>query len=207
MKKFDTKFKKDLYQTIEDIESNSLVELVVMIKAQSGEYRDVSFYAGILTLFITYTYLMFAPAVFEVYSIYFMTVSAFVIGYSVVEFIPYVKRLLVSKKRQNKQVEIYGRAIFQKGGIRHTKEKVGVLIYVSFFEQKVYILADRGAETAVPAEEWNKINTDFQNIFKKSDFDTELISNLKNCDSIFSKYIPSQEDDVNELPNDLDIDL
>jgi len=205
MNKFNDNFKTELYQTIEDIEDNSLVEVVAMVKAQSGSYRDISFGAGAVILFLAYTYFMFAPTIFDVYLIYFMTIIAFIIGYAIVEFITPVKRVLTSKKRKNKNVEVYGRAIFQKGGIRHTSEKVGIVIYVSLFEKKVYIIADRGAETSIPGEEWKKINESFQNIFKAPDFNKALIENLKSCKLIFSKYIPSTEDDINELPDDLDI--
>ncbi len=207
MRKFDEKFKTKLYQTIEDIENNSLVEVVAMIKANSGNYRDVSFFTGAVVLFLAYTYFMFAPTIFDVYLIYFMTIIAFVIGFALVEFIPPIKKVLSGKKRKEKNVEVYSRAIFQKGGMRHTKEKIGVLIYVSLFEKKIKIVADRGAKTMVPAEEWDKIKTDFQEVFNASDFQTAFLEKLKNCQTIFSKYIPPVEDDINELPDDLDIDL
>lgn len=207
MKKFNEDFKTELYQTIEDIENNSLVEVVAMIKAQSGTYRDISFGAGAVVLFLAYTYFMFAPTIFDVYLIYFMTIISFLVAYALVEFIPPLKRTITRKKRKNKQVELYGRAIFQKGGLRHTSKKVGVLVYISLFEKKSYIIADRGADTFIPGEEWDKINQGFQSLFKAPDFNTALLENLKSCKEIFSKYIPSTEDDINELPDDLDIDI
>ncbi|OQY03471.1 MAG: hypothetical protein B6I20_04960 [Bacteroidetes bacterium 4572_117] len=207
MKLFKEDFKTKLYQTIDEIEDSSLVEVVAMIKSQSGRYIDVSFAAGAVFMFLVYTYFMFAPTIYNVYLIYFLSIVSFFIGFSVVEFIAPIKRILTNKKRKQKQVELFARASFQKGGIRHTSEKVGVLIYVSLFEKKVFIIADRGAETALPDEEWKKIKTGFQNIFSTQNIANEFIGQLKNCKTIFSGYIPSTEDDVNELPDNLDVDL
>ena len=207
MKKFNEDFKTELYQTIEDLENSSQVEVVAIIKRQSGNYRDISLLSGAVILFLAYTYFMFAPTVFEVYSIYFMTIIAFLIGFSIVEFILPVQKLLTGKKRLEKNVELYSRAIFQKAGIRHTQEKIGILFYVSLFEKKVKILADKGAENSIPSEEMQKIKNDFQEIFKSSDLPNEFLSKLQNCKEIFAKYIPPIEDDINELSDDLDIDI
>jgi len=207
MKKFNEDFKTELYQTIEEIEDNSLVEVVTVIKSQSGRYIDISFAAGTVFMFLVYTYFMFAPTIYNVYLIYFLSIISFFIGFSVVEFIAPIKRILVSKKRKNKQVEVFARASFQKGGIRHTSEKVGILIYLSLFEKNVFIIADRGAETALPGDEWMKIRVGFQAIFSTQNIATEFIEQLKACKTVFSEYIPSTEDDVNELPDDLDVDL
>lgn len=207
MKIFTEKFKTELYQTVKDIESGSPVEIVAMIKPNSGNYRDISLLSGAAVSFLAYTYFMFAPAIFDVYRIYFMTVIAFFIGFAVVEFTAPLKRMLSGKKRTEKNVEIYSRAVFQKGGIRHTQKKVGVLIYVSLFEKKIKVIADRGVKNAIPPEEWNKIKTDFQASFKAASFSTAFFEELKKCQSVFSKYMPSQEDDINELPDDLDIEF
>ncbi len=208
MKKLTEEFKTTLYQTIEDIESNSQVEIVAIIKPESSKYRAISFASGAVLLFLTFSFLMYVPWwEFEYFLIYFLAIISFFVGFGLVEFIPPIKRLFLSKKLINRNVEIYGRAIFQKAGIRHTKEKIGVLIFTSLFEKKTIILKDRGAKTSVPAEEWEQIDNNFKKIFNAPDFQKSLIENLKNCKDVFSKYIPSVEDDINELPDDLTIDL
>ncbi len=207
MKRFNEEFKTSLYETIEDIENNSLVEVVSIIKSQSGRYRDISLWFGLAFLFVFYTFFMFAPIEFDVYLIYVFTILSFFVGYFLSELVPVIKSKFIKQKKLEKNSEIYARAIFQKGGIRFTNDKIGVLIYVSLFEKKVIILADRGAETAVPDEEWTKIKSGFQNIYNKSSITNAFIEELKNCKPIFSQYIPPIENDINELPDDLEVDL
>ncbi len=207
MKRFNEDFKSKLYETIEDIENNSLVEIVSIIKAKSGNYRDISLWVASAFMFFTASWLMFSKFEVGVYYIYLITVVSFIIFYLLTELFKPFKRLFISKKRLARNVEIYGRAIFQKGGIRFTNERIGVLIYLSLFEKQVFILPDRGALTSVPDEEWQEMNKRFQTIFSQKNLAEAFIIELKKCKDIFSEYILPIENDINELPDDLEVDL
>ena len=207
MKQFNDDFKSKLYETIEDIENNSLVEIISIIKSKSGNYREISLWIAAVAMFLTSSWLMFSKFAVGVYYIYLITIVSFVIVYLLTEIIKSWKRLFIKKKRMKRNVEVYGRAIFQKGGIRFTNERIGVLFYVSMFEKQVFILPDRGAETSVPDEEWQKMNSDFQSIFLEKDIAGAFIKELKKCKDIFAKYILPVENDINELPDDLEVDF
>ncbi|NPA67248.1 MAG: hypothetical protein GXO50_01415 [Chlorobi bacterium] len=207
MKQFNDDFKSELYKTIEDIENKSLVEIVAAVRKNSGNYRDVSLFFASVVSFLIVSWLMFAEFIIDVYHIYFIALASFVLLYLICELINPLKRLLIRKKRMNRNVEIYGRAIFQKGGIRFTGQKTGVLIFLSVFEKQVLILPDRGALTAVPDEEWQTLNNNFQTVFNRKDIATAFIKELKNSGKIFAEYILPAENDINELPDDLEVDL
>ncbi len=207
MKRFNDNFKSKLYKTIEDIENNSLVEIVSIFRASSGSYKDVSLWTAVAFMFLTSSFFMFSPIEFDVYMIWLSTFASFILAYFITEILKPFKRLFVSKKRMKKNVDIYGRAIFQKGGIRFTNEKIGVLIYVSVFEKQVKIIPDRGAFTSVPNEMWEQFESNFQAIFNKSDITGEFINELKKTKPIFAEYILPVENDINELPDDLEIEL
>lgn len=207
MKRFNDDFKSKLYKTIEDIENNSLVEIVSIFRANSGKYRDVSLWVSIVFMFLTSSFFMFSPIEFDVYMIWLITFASFILAYFITEILKPFKRLFVSKKRMKRHVDIYGRAIFQKGGIRFTNEKIGVLIYVSVFEKQVKIIPDRGAFTSVPNEMWEQFENNFQTIFNKSDIAKAFINELKKTQPVFAEYILLIENDINELPDDLEIEL
>jgi putative membrane protein len=71
----------------------------------------------------------------------------------------------------------------------------------------VFIVADRGAQMAIPDAEWQKIKTDLQSIFKSKNPAESLLQELAKCKDTFQRYIPALENNINELPNDLQIDL
>ncbi|MCF6184749.1 MAG: hypothetical protein L3J56_09035 [Bacteroidales bacterium] len=207
MKRFNDDFKSKLYETIEDIENNSLVEIVSIIKSQSGLYRDISLWVASISLFSVSSWMMFSRIVFSVWLIWLIPILTFIIVYLLTEIVKPWKHLFVKKKRMKRNVEIYGRAIFQKGGIRFTNERIGVLFYLSFFEKQVLILPDRGAFTAVPDEEWQKMNERFLTVFYGKNPADAFISELKKCKEIFAKYILPVENDINELPDDLEVNF
>jgi len=207
MKHFNENFKTKLYETIEDIENNSMVEVVAVVKKKSGEYQNVPLWFASVTMFLTYTFFMFYPIIFNVYFIYLATLFSFVFIYFLTGLVKPIKRFLSKKKRLIRNVDIYARAIFQKGGIRFTSEKIGVLFYVSLFEKRVKIIADRGAFTLVPNEYWRQFKKDFNDIFETDNPADAFIEELKKTKAIFAEYILPIENDINELPDDLDVEL
>ena len=78
-----------------------------------------------------------------------------------------------------RHADLYARAVFQKGGIRFTNEKIGVLFYFTEFERKVVILPDRGAFTSVPEMYWTQFENNFQTIFTESNAAEAFIKELQ----------------------------
>ncbi len=204
---FKEEFKNKLYETIEDIENNSLVEVVAIIRQQSEKYRDVGFLVSSVLTALFYTILIFIPVEIDPYLIYLSTLIFFLIVFFIYMGIPFLHRLFIPNKRIDRAVELLSRAIFQKGGIRFTKEKIGVLFFVSIFEKRVVILPDRGAQMSVPQEEWDKLQMQFDKIFDTEDASESFLKVLSSAKEIFAKYIPPVEDDINELPDNLKVDL
>jgi uncharacterized membrane protein len=71
---------------------------------------------------------MFSPIEFDIYMIWLFTFIAFVLAYFLIEIIKPFKRIFVSKKRMKRHADLYARAIFQKGGIRFTNERIGSVV-------------------------------------------------------------------------------
>lgn len=207
MKRFNEDFKTKLYNIIEEIESESHVEIVSIIKAESGKYRDISVAWASIIMILSFSFMMFAPFEYNVYLIYFVSLFIFLVTYFSVELIHPLKFILIKKSRKKRQVEIMARAHFQKGGIRFTNTQIGTLLYVSLFEKQVYIIKDRGAETAIPEEENIKMQNEFDKIFEDSDVSNNFMETLRNTKTIFKEYIPQVENDINELPDNMEINL
>ncbi len=198
-------FKSRLTEVIDEIERNSQAEVVVIVRPNSGDYADVPMLAGIVSSFIALSLLMFLPQPFSDMTLYFGTVAAFLGFMVLLKFIPSLQRLLVSHGRLQRNTEIMARAIFQKAGIHHTRNKIGILFYVSLFEQTVRIIADKGAEQAVHQEDWEALHGRFQQIFYSDKPEQSLLECLKECVAIFHEHIPPVENDLQELPDQINI--
>lgn len=207
MKQFNEDFKHKLIETVEDIENNSLVEIIAVVKAKSENYANIPVWVASVAMIISYTFLMFIHWEINVYLMYFISIFVFIGFYLLFENINMLKRVFVSKKRMLRATDIFSRAVFQKAGIRFTDQKIGILFFVSLFEKKVIVIPDRGALTAIPEDEWNLIIEDFRKIFSKKNSADEFISKLLKLKPIFNKYIPPIENDINELPDFIEINF
>jgi putative membrane protein len=207
MKKFThSDFQIQLGDSIAELEQASQIEVVVIIKQKSANYEDVPLGLGANLSLLTLGYLFFVDTSFDDYLVFFAILAAFGLGV-LFGLLPVIQRLLAGKKRKQRNVEIMARALFQKGGLHHTSTKVGTLIYISLLEKMVYIVADRGAQMAIPEQEWQNITTNLQSIFNTKHPAESLLTELANCKDTFHRYIPALENNINELPDDLSIDL
>ncbi len=207
MKHFDENYKTNLYKTIENIESHSQAEIVVMVKKSSSHYKHVSLWFAFVFMIVVYSFFMFAPIEFNVYHMYFFVISSFLLSYFVHSLLDSFRSLFISRLAKQKSVEISARAIFQKAGIGHTKNRIGILFYVSLFEKIVYILPDSGAESAIPNAEWESMREDFASIFVTKNVASSLLEKLNAYKFVFNKYLHPIYNDINELADDLNIDL
>lgn len=199
-------FQTRLWNTVNAVEQHTQAELVVVFRPNSGTYTAIPLSWGILAAWLTHTYLMLAPSYFEDMLVHYAPLLAFFLGFAVAH-LPLIKRISCKKTVLQKNVEIMARAIFQKGGVHHTQAKVGLLVYCSFLEKSVYLLPDRGLEMAIPTTEWVSLRQSFQGIFQTAQPHEALLTQLAEAGQIFSQYLPVLPNDINELPDVLEIDL
>lgn len=205
-KQSETELQARLWEAIRAIEQDSHVEIVVIMRARSDHYRDIPLTWGIIGALLSFSYVMFAPSLFEDWLIYGAPVVAFGMAYAFAS-VPFVTRLCVAPGRRLRNVEIMARAYFQKAGMHHTQAKIGLLVYCSWLEKLVYLAPDRGVETAVPAQAWRNLQQEFQKIFASRRPGEALVQVLHASKAVFNRYLPALENDMNELPDSLEIEL
>jgi putative membrane protein len=205
-KKFNSDFYAKLSQTITQLESHSQAEVVVVIRSRAADYHDIPWCWGMLGAWLAHTYQVFAPPFFDDLVIYLGPILAFIACYALA-CIPALQGLCLSKKRKQKNVEIMARALFQKGGLHHTQDKTALLVYVSCLEKSTFVLADRAIELAIPNEDWLSFRTQLQAIFNANQPSQALLQALKDIQPDLVQYLPASVNNLNELPNNLEITL
>ncbi|RLC50967.1 MAG: TPM domain-containing protein [Candidatus Cloacimonadota bacterium] len=119
--------------------------------------------------------------------------------------IPFVDRLIVSRKTM--QQKVHERAIrhFMESGVYNTKDRTGILIFISFLEKRVELLADTGISAKIPQEKWNSIVNQIVEGIKQKKLVDNLIAAIDECGKLLSEHFPIQPDDKNELKDDINI--
>jgi len=204
-KAFNEDFHKSLRTVVEEIELKSGVEIVVALTPSSGSYREINHWIAAAFSFIIFTLLVFTDLEFGDEALYVLPVFTYLIVYFSINYLPVIKRKWIGKTKMKKVVEIHSRATFQKGELYETRERIGILFFFSFLEREAFIVADRGAIQLVPAAEWERLNKESNEIFTTTNPAAALLTFLKNTAPLFEKTIARLPDDINELPDDIQV--
>jgi len=79
-------------------------------------------------------------------------VVGFVLGSLLCQHVHPLRRLLVSERQMGRNAERAAAHVFMLADVAGTRERVGLLIYVSLFEHRIVILADERAREALGDE-------------------------------------------------------
>lgn len=92
---------------------------------------------------------------------------------------------------------------FAKLGMDKTSRHNGVLIYMAHADHKFAIIGDRGINKVVPPDFWETTKVAMQAHFAAGNLAQGIIAGIGLAGEKLALFFPSQNDDVNELPNDV----
>ena len=93
--------------------------------------------------------------------------------------------------------------LFKKLKMHETKERNGVLIYLSVSDRKFAIIGDSGIHKVVPEGFWDKIKEIMISHFSKGEFAIGIITGIEKTGEQLKQYFPWKSDDVNELSDEI----
>ena len=189
-------------------------EIVPVLVERSGDYL-IALYKGSLIgaalTFITMVILdrfvindavntLFYDPVF----ILLIVILGGVLGAVVPYFSDPVKRLLVARRYQDLVTRQCAENAFLEEEVFNTRQRTGVMIFISFFEHEVIVMADKGISKIVDQKQWDNIVQDLIKDIRNGRVVEALENGIKQCgDILLEKGFRKTIDDVNELRDDL----
>ena len=82
-----------------------------------------------------------------------------------------------------------------------TRDETGILIFVSVFEHRVWVLADRGINAKVDPGQWDSIVAHIVSGIKDGRQADAICEAVKEVGGILARHFPVKADDVDELDN------
>jgi uncharacterized membrane protein len=89
--------------------------------------------------------------------------------------------------------------VFSQLGVWDTELNNGVLIYVLWADRDVEIVADRGFNGRVSAQEWSDVCQRMEQLFSRSSPSAAVIAGIQAAGALISRHFPGG--DRNELPD------
>ncbi len=195
--------KERIEETIRKVESGTIGEVAVMIVESSDSYPEAEVAGGVLlgSLFSLVVSALFLHT--SVWSFIPLSLIFFFPSRLIVRKVPVLKDVFLGARRKHLAVkERAVRAFFEKGLYR-TKQNAGVLFFLSLFERKVWVLADRGIHEKIGQETLNRLAEKVSLGIREGRACNSLCSALEEAGGLLARYFPVTKGDTNELANDI----
>jgi putative membrane protein len=128
-------------------------------------------------------------------------VPAFALGYWIVKHIPWLKRIFISNREMAEEVEEAAVTSFFKHGLYRTKDGTGILIFISVFERKVWVLADGGIDAKVSGDHWRSVVASITEGIRNNQAAAAICLAVDTIGQTLAEHFPVAPDDINELEN------
>jgi putative membrane protein len=114
---------------------------------------------------------------------------------------PQLKRLFISRREIDEEVEEGAVTTFFKQGLYRTRDATGVLLYISVFEHKVWLLADAGIHEKVHQTAWDELVGSVTRRIGGGDRADAICRAIENIGDLLEAHFPVKPDDADELEN------
>jgi putative membrane protein len=176
-------------------------EIVVVLAEQSGGYeRQRAAASFTATLLVTVGLYSFAPSLHELWLL--CGEAPLMLAFWWLSARRPVMRLLVPASAQREAVRARSRQVFIDHGVTETRERSGVLMYLSETERRVELLADRGIHERVGVEDWQKLVNEVVSAIRKGQAAQGIGAAIDAIGARLAQHFPPSADDINELPDE-----
>jgi putative membrane protein len=128
-------------------------------------------------------------------------VALFVFFHELIKRSLSIKRGFITERQFREEVQEAATTQFFNRGLYRTRDETGVLILISVFERKVWVLADRGINAKVQAGQWDDIvNMIVDGIKQKRQADA-ICEAVEKIADLLKTHFPIKPDDTDELKN------
>ena len=190
----DQHFRDSVEQAVERLEHDTDSEIVVVAARRSHPYRDIALYVGLFVGTIMLAVVLYSPWTFGPASVPFELAVAIAFGTFVGHRWTWLLRLLISTKRRDFEVHRAAATAFFDEQVHATRNRTGVLVYLSALEGCAVVVADHGVHAHVPPVDWGRLVIDGRNL-------DGFLKGLDELGALLAEHVPALEDNPNELPN------
>lgn len=91
--------------------------------------------------------------------------------------------------------------VFSQLGVWDTEDNNGVLIYLLLADRDVEIVADRGIDAVVAAQEWEAICRAMEAALRRRELEPAVLAAIEAVSILLARHFPPRAGDRNELSN------
>lgn len=197
-------------ESVGQAEGDTSGEVVPYVVQQSDDYAEAELRGAL-------AFSLIPPAIFFVLNMFtgfWITPDALELALAILIFmaigwlaagkIPPCKRFFAGRALMERRTAQRAAEAFVSEEIFKTRDRTGILIFISVFERNVLVIGDSGISAKVGKEEWQGIVGHITGGIRSGRKADAIIEAMKMCsDLLKAKGFTARPDDTNELPNTL----
>lgn len=211
-KKFSDSDLQRISAAVKEAESKVSGEIVPVMVERSGIYAIAGYRSAVAFAAITFLCIVvfdrYVPqlAIYDPLIIFITVLTLGFFGGLLAHFWDPAKRLMLTQLHMDKATKLKAESAFLEQEVFNTRQRTGIMIFISFFEHEVIVMADKGISKVVDQREWDQMVRQLIEKIKNGDTIGGLEHCIKQCGQILlqNNFIVAA-DDVNELNDDLRI--
>jgi putative membrane protein len=196
----------ELAEAVRKAEAATSGEIVPYVVRQSDSYPEAALRAGSLLALLSlavFTVLrvmtdLWLP--FSIFGVSIVAVISYGAAFGCAAIVPACRRWFISGRTMRERVEERASMAFLSEEVFATKNRTGILLFISLFEHQVRVIGDRGITTLVKQEEWDGVVSILVDSMKRGKPYDGLMAAIAECGRLLEHdQVTRQPDDTNEL--------
>lgn len=214
-KRFSDKDLEKIKAAVKEAESKISGEIVPVFVEKSGFYTIANYRAAMMGAASVFLFVIildrYVPSVpiyfYDLLTIFIFVVIGGVAAALITNFVDPIKKWMLSQSHLDQATRKRAENAFLEEEVFNTRHRTGIMIFVSFFEHEVIVMADRGISKVVDQKEWDKIVAVIIQNVRMGKVADGIVLAIQRCgDLLLEKGFVQTPDDVNELRDDLRIE-
>ncbi len=188
-------------------------EIVPVFVERSGFYTIANYRGALVTATLTFFAIViidrYVPSfsVVDPLFIFLVVVLGGLLGAIATHSIDLLKRVMLSQSYMDSGTRKRAENAFLEEEVFNTRHRTGIMIFVSFFEREVMVIADRGISKVVEQKEWDRMVQQIIEKIRMGKVTDGIEAAILRCGEILlEKGFIKTPDDINELRDDLRIE-
>lgn len=195
---------------VRQAETKTSGEIVPYVVGQSDSYEEAEWRCGALlgaatlaafSIIYSYTSIWLPLSVAE------LVIAALLaggLGVILPKMVPALKRLFAGAALMERRVGQRAAEAFVSEEVFKTRDRTGILVFLSILEHKVLVLGDSGINAKVKPEDWNDVVNRIVSGIRSGKPAEGLIDGITQCGVLLQRHgVAIRQDDTDELPDSL----
>jgi putative membrane protein len=198
-------------EAVQRAEERTAGEIVPVVVPRSDEYEVATWrgavLAGLLALIGVLLVLQFYSGwglgwLYTPWGVALVVLGASVLGGGLTTAVRPLRRLAAGEELLDETVHRRALQAFVEEEVFNTRDRTGILIFVSLLEHRVEVLGDAGINQQVAADDWVEIVDRIREGIRQDQFTDGLVEAVEMCGRLLERRgVAARPDDENELSN------